>query len=71
MSPLTELRVTHRLILTGICTLIVFGLADTAEFYGVVDAAVGFALLLGLAVTVIWLPAFARWTRAHAGGTSA
>jgi hypothetical protein len=70
MSPLTQLRASHRLILTGISTLIVFGMADTAGFYGVVDAAVAFALLLTLAVTVIWAPAFARWTRAHAGGSA-
>jgi hypothetical protein len=70
MSPLTQLRASQRLILTGICTLIVFGVADTAEFYGVVDGAIAFALLLTLTVTVIWLPAAARWTRAHAGGAS-
>jgi hypothetical protein len=62
------LGIRERTILTMICTLLVFGIADQVEYYAAIDAAAAFAVLHTATLVAIWLPAAARWCRAHSGG---
>jgi hypothetical protein len=62
------LGTSERTILTIVCTLLVFGIADQAEYYAAIDAAAAFAVLHTATLAAIWLPPAARWCRAHSGG---